>query len=864
MKYRSPIWIFVVTIAVASPAFAQQPTLARLNHDATPDILRPPSVTRTSPTGASERRSIALADSPVSRSAAEALFVHSNLSRARSLAGRAWQRDHGDAEALFVQMEAAGMQADDAAMLDAAIHLCELGRAAPDDPRVRLAAVRVYELAANTPEFRNVIPRVRSLLANSPESLPVLNAALLNAAMDGVPGLDPYSLSRALGVLTDWRIVGPLARHSLLDFDQSLITQADDLAQPSYHNRTVENFQFPDGRITLPDYLPHRGIYYAAAHFASLTPGNWTVSTESGGALEVFIDGQSVLRMVTPAVAHHPSSASFDVLAGPHRVLLKFVGSAAPLRISILPSVPYVPTPARANISLPELTYELAAERYAAGEFGTAIRQIKAVSSARESAALQFLLAQSWTQLSPTGSDGVTAWDSLRSLAPTALAADAALGKMALTDGDFPEAARLERHVLASRPANVVALEILASAQAGDEDADPTAADEEDVWSRRLAVHPSCEGLQGAIRFYRSQGRSTEANAAQQKLEDCAPESTDYARSLSEQGSHAQAAQSLQRLLTAAPLNRAARLMLVRELQMAGDDATARRAAADWLRIAPNAENYHRLATNEAAGTSVGTISEEGSSPTAEFYVPYRRDAIQAARQTAGTQFAAAAVLLDDHIAIARPDGSVSLYVHTVTRLLGEIEQLGDAKVPKGAQVLELRAIHADGTVDPIESDLGGPGNSSVNLSTGDVLDEEYVVHYAGDGGIPEHSEVFQFVFGSFDRQVLSARFVALTPAEHADRGVVIATGEAPHMTAYIRDGMLARVWQKDTSAPAGWTPATLSKPLAIVRVVEQENGWTVPSKAEHQRRIETIHPGPRLEDSSLRVLREELRAHQL
>jgi hypothetical protein len=34
------------------------------------------------------------------------------------------------------------------------------------------------------------------------------------------------------------------------------------------------------------------------------------------------------------------------------------------------------------------------------------------------------------------------------------------------------------------------------------------------------------------------------------------------------------------------------------------------------------------------------------------------------------------------------------------------------------------------------------------------------------------------------------------------------------------------------------------------VRLVEQENGWAVPSKAEHQRRIETIHPGPRSENS--------------
>ena len=165
--------------------------------------------------------------------------------------------------------------------------------------------------------------------------------------------------------------------------------------------------------------------------------------------------------------------------------------------------------------------------------------------------------------------------------------------------------------------------------RSGGDHADLTAENEDDVWSRRLAAHPSCEGLHAAIRFYRSQGRSADAKAAQQRLDGCAPESTNYAQSLSEQGSHAQAAQSLQRLLAAAPLNRAALLMLVRELQMAGDDAGAQRAAAEWLRIAPNADNYHRLAANREAEISVGTTPKEGPSPTAEFYLPYRRDAIQ-------------------------------------------------------------------------------------------------------------------------------------------------------------------------------------------------------------------------------------------
>ena len=58
---------------------------------------------------------------------------------------------------------------------------------------------------------------------------------------------------------------------------------------------------------------------------------------------------------------------------------------------------------------------------------------------------------------------------------------------------------------------------------------------------------------------------------------------------------------------------------------------------------------------------------------------------------------------------------------------------------------------------------------------------------------------------------------------------------------------MLERVWETPIGEDAFSASAN---GLAIVRVVEQENGWSVPSSAEHKRRIETIHPGPRAEES--------------
>jgi len=761
--------------------------VARLSRESRSEIPR----TEAGESGHAKSTAFPLRDSGLSRAAADALFVKSDAQRARVLAERALRRNAQDAEALFVRMELAELEADYATALENAVRLCEAGAYVPDDPRVRLAVVRVREAAENTPEFRRAIPALQALVENTGGTSFDLHLALLNASMDGVPGLNPFALARAAGILTDWRIVGPIGAHPLLEVAPQPISPADDLSQTFYAGRAVENFQFPDGWIRLPDYLPRHGAFYAASRFASLTSGIWQVRVETAGQLEIYVDGVRVLR--TDA-ARQRDSASFEVMPGPHYVLLRFAASAAPLRVSVWHDTP-LPRPALpVRLSSQEAVYLLAAEHYADGEFAAAAKQIEAEPTSEHSPSLEFLRAQALAKSAPDARDRVAGWQQLPS--------------------EFPQAG--------------------------------VAADPESWWARRLAEHPSCGVLRGALEFYQSHRLQAERDATQQGLNGCAPESLAYARSLSQDGKHEQAAQALQRLLAGAPLNREARLMLVRELQLAGDDQAAQRAAADWLRIAPNAPSYHRL----AAAADLADAQPPGGNT--EFYLPYRRDAMPIAHQAAeaesqaGSQ-AGSIMLLDDQVAVARPDGSVSLYVHTAQRLVSTkaVREVGIARIPAGAQVLTLRVLHPDGTADQ----LGGASqaNSSLAAAPDDTIDAEYVLHFTGDGGIPEHAEAFQFVFGNFEEPVLNARFVVLTPADHGDGGVVIATGGPPAMRATVRNGMLERIWEK--SAPEDKSPAG-GIGLAIVRVVEQDNGWSVPSKAEHQKRIETIHPGPQPEDS--------------
>ncbi len=71
-------------------------------------------------------------------------------------------------------------------------------------------------------------------------------------------------------------------------------------------------------------------------------------------------------------------------------------------------------------------------------------------------------------------------------------------------------------------------------------------------------------------------------------------------------------------------------------------------------------------------------------------------------------QFASAPVmLLNDRVAILRPDGSVSLYVHTTTRFsnMEDIRRFEGPNLPHGTQLLQLQTLHADGSVTPIKLD---------------------------------------------------------------------------------------------------------------------------------------------------------------
>ncbi|WP_041855569.1 hypothetical protein [Candidatus Korobacter versatilis] len=290
----------------------------------------------------------------------------------------------------------------------------------------------------------------------------------------------------------------------------------------------------------------------------------------------------------------------------------------------------------------------------------------------------------------------------------------------------------------------------------------------------------------------------------------------DHARWLAGNNRYLEALDELNEYVREWPLDRDARRLLISELQRLGNNTSADRAAAEFLAVAPNARNYRRMAQN---ATSV-----DGLVPDPPFFAAYRRPA-PAPLQTAG---APAVVLLQDKVAISRPDGSVSLYMHRVVQLMNDegIQTFQTLPLPEGAQLLTSRIVNGDASL-------------ASSPQPGDEIEEEYVVNYIGDGGMAAHPEAFQFVFNTFDCPLLDARFVVLSPSVETP-GYVIASGETPASRTEFRDGLRAQIWEKST------TPDTIIADPAIIRVVENENGWSTPPSVERKRNLLTIHPGPR------------------
>ena len=141
--------------------------------------------------------------------------------------------------------------------------------------------------------------------------------------------------------------------------------------------------------------------------------------------------------------------------------------------------------------------------------------------------------------------------------------------------------------------------------------------------------------------------------------------------------------------------------------------------------------------------------------------------ALRLVRKSAQRSFSGgdAVILLSDKVVRIRRDGPVSVYVHRITRPLNKegISRYGEVTLPRGADLLELRTIKANGEIIEPELAQQKPTISMPALEPGDAIEEEYVMHYPELDQMPENAGAH--TFGSFAAPILHARLVLAQPA---------------------------------------------------------------------------------------------------
>ena len=763
-----------------------------------------------------------------------------NLPAAAESAELRLRRAPKDAVALFVRMETAELQERPEVVLDAALRLCAL----PAAPELHeLASNRVLEHAANSWTFNSALRRVKSAALIHNDCTFNLRLALVAAATDGAR-IDLDIAAHSGGMLTRWRIVGPFGRYNNVDFERCWPPEAEALFRAAYSAEqdstavrndlhvpaakadfaraiTPERFWFRDGMITMPEYFPSSGIFYAASDVELATATNTRIDVLSSGSYEIFVDGQSaLLHDARYAASASRDSNSLPLKAGRHRILVKFTPDAVPFSVAIHPQFAMLP---QKQSSLPPSLeqYARVLKAYFRGDFAGMANVLGAerLSGNNYHQYLHALINSAAEERSPRAD---AAWKAVATAQPTALLARLKAAESAMERGQ-PEAVRTDvMSILAERPQSETALQLAFSLSRRNQVDAPA------LLSRLLESHPSCARLVEAVKFYNSAAEQDKARRVEQQLASCAPESLQYARLLAESGRHSAAAAYLQQLVIRNPLHRPARRFLVEQLLLDNQISAAKLQAKQLRDIAANAHGYAHLADDPGVAQDSRSERAEGFADGGEFYVPYRRDGVDLVRKSAQRSFSggAAVILLSDKAVRIRRDGPVSVYVHRITRPLNKegISRYGEVTLPRGADLLELRTIKATGEIIEPELAQQKPTISMPALEAGDAIEEEYVMHYAELDQMPESAVAHSF--GSFAAPILHARLVLLSPPDAMIR--IREQAGTPLPLVGENNSMVIRIWERDNivqTIAESFLPAVNLLPTVTVTSAEKTSG---------------------------------------
>lgn len=149
------------------------------------------------------------------------------------------------------------------------------------------------------------------------------------------PELDQLFASKESGLLTDWRVAGPFGRASNLD--RAWDPEHDQLRKLHYGDKRVSSLQFANGRFELPVRFRQSGVFYASSEMWIPNSGEWRVYAETAGGMVVFIDGKKLIQCTSEKNDMRMTSEVLHLEHGNHRILVKFISTAAPFHLAVMP-----------------------------------------------------------------------------------------------------------------------------------------------------------------------------------------------------------------------------------------------------------------------------------------------------------------------------------------------------------------------------------------------------------------------------------------------------------------------------------------------------------------------------------------------
>lgn len=671
---------------------------------------------------------------------ADLLFAKSDPGGALRKSALELKRNPHDLNAHFVRMEAARMELRNREELHSAIGV--LRAANGTDPRARLAAERIRELAANTPQFRAVLPQIADLLRTDAPYAIELSDAVLTAQADGTTLPGRIRLARRI---TKWQVAGPFGQFANIDFDRVWPAEENELRSSRYDYRIREDVEVDSGEIELPEYFPRSGIYFAAAQLSITKAAKYRLTVEGDGTYEVRLDGNSLL-LHDARFTRQRETTKIDVQmeVEKHRIFVKLQAAALPLRIWIEPLRDSNALPLRVPVK--EMDYLQSATAVLDGN------PKPALTLKDQNSLTNLLKAEALAQM---GDD-----QQARELFLAASTSDARnllavykLAEQAFGDEQYEEATTQLGRVLKGAPAYPQAQEL--KFQLAEHFNWRT--EQEAALNLRLRLHPSCNTLADAAKFYDGSNQADRTRRYEAALATCSPKPYQYWELLSLHGKHKEASANIGEYLVRRPSNRRALTIAIREAILDNDLAAANQYAKLLRALSPN---WNRAALIVIRPESI-LDSPSTYSAANGFYKPFVRDPLPMLRDREG-QLPDSRILINDRVVKLDANGAW-IYQHTVTQVLNKkgIAQLGEVELPRAVDLLELRTLKPGGTF--VEAELGNNRNtvSMPSLAEGDAIEIAYLQHISTEV-LTSSPETLDFSFASALAPTRSSRLTLI------------------------------------------------------------------------------------------------------